>query len=39
MALNGSKYKVINCVKNNPGNKYYSEEEDGNKLEIETTEA
>ena len=28
----------MHCGKNNPRNKYYIDEEDGNKLELKTTE-
>ena len=38
MTLNGQKCKVMHCGKKNPRNKYYIEDDDGNKMELETTE-
>ena len=38
MKLNGPKCKVMHCGKNNPRNKYYIEDKDGNRQELETTE-
>ena len=38
MTLNGPKCKVMHCGKKNPRNKCYIEDDDGNKMELETTE-